>query len=68
MMGYLDVCPEEQLVSAVGKPQSLNVLDGLDIVQDQVGGNEVDGQAQSCPPGHHNGEHSQPDGHLHSPT
>jgi len=61
---YLDVCPEEQLVGAVGKPQSLNVLDGLDVVQHSIGGNEVDSEAQRRPPGHHNGEHSQPDGHL----
>ncbi len=47
---YLDVCPEEQLVGAVSKPQSLNVLDGLDIVQHSIGGNEVDSQAQRCPP------------------
>ena len=55
---------EEQLVGTVGKPESLNVLQRLDVVEHHVGGNEVDSQAQSRPPGHHNGEHSQPDGHL----
>ena len=63
---YLDVCVEEQLVGTVGKPESLNVLQGLDVVQHHVGGNEVDSQAQSCPPGHNNGEDSQPDSHLNN--
>lgn len=47
---HLDVRVEEQLVGAVGKPQSLNVLYGLDVVQHSVGSNEVDSEAQSCPP------------------
>ena len=47
---HLDVCVEKQLVGAVGKPQSLNVLQGLDVVQHHVGRNEVHSQAQSCPP------------------
>ena len=47
---HLDICPEEKLVGAIGKPQGLNVLDGLDIVQHSVGGNKVDSQAQGSPP------------------
>lgn len=47
---HLDVCVEEQLIGAIGKPQSLNVLDGLDVIQHHVGRNEVDSETQSCPP------------------
>ena len=41
---YLDICPKEQLVGTIGKPQGLNVLDRLHVVQDSIGGNKVDGQ------------------------
>lgn len=42
------------------------MLQGLDVVQHSVGSNEVDGEAQGRPPRHHNGEDTQPDGHLHN--
>ena len=58
----LHVCPPQDVSSDIGKPQRLNVLVGAHVVEHQVEGDEVDGEGQCHPPGHHDGEDAKPNG------